>query len=374
MNVKYHTLKKRKPKSHGARPSSRHSAPPAPPSSPRAQEEHRFRPRTEQGQEKQKIMEYAELFQRVKKELSKAVVGQQGVIDGLLRGILCNGHVLLEGVPGIAKTLIVRSLASVTGGGFSRIQFTADLLPTDITGLTVYEEKLREFKVIKGPVFANYLLADEINRSPPKTQSALLEAMQEKQVTIGTTTYPLPKPFFVMATQNPIEQGGVYNLPEAQVDRFLFKILINYPKMEEELEILHKNMTLKSFDAFALKPVVGPEKIVEMQNTVRDIYLSDEIAEYIVRIVDATRNPGGYGLEKGKFIGIGSSPRASIALFIGGKAQALMKKSSFVTPGHVKDVAFGVLRHRILLNYEGQAENVTADDIIKEILHKVPSP
>ena len=206
------------------------------------------------------------------------------------------------------------------------------------------------------------------------TQSALLEAMQEKQVTIGTTTYTLPKPFFVMATQNPIEQGGVYNLPEAQIDRFLFKIIINYPSFDEELAILHKNMTLASFDSFDVKAVVTPNKIVEMQEVVKKVYMSDEIAQYIVRLVDATRNPGKYGLEKGRFIGIGSSPRASIALFIGSKAQALMRKSSYVLPVHVKEVAYGVLRHRILLNYEGQAENVSSDDIIKEILHKVPIP
>lgn len=286
-------------------------------------------------------------------------------------GVLCNGHVLVEGVPGIAKTLIVRTLSIVTGGDFSRIQFTADLLPTDVTGLTIYEEKTKKFKVVKGPVFANFLLADEINRSPPKTQSALLEAMQEKEVTIGDTTYKLPSPFFVMATQNPIEQGGVYTLPEAQVDRFLFKILVNYPSADDELEILEKNMTLRLFDSYKLNAVISPAKILEMQGEVKKIYMSKDIATYIVTIIDATRYPAKYDINSGKYIGYGSSPRASIGLFIASKAMAFMKKCPYVLPEHVKEIAPHVLRHRILLNYEGQAENITSEDIIKEILQKI---
>lgn len=321
-----------------------------------------------------KILSYAELLDKVRKEISKTVVGQKEVIDGLLMGVLCNGHVLVEGVPGIAKTLIVRTLSIVTGGEFSRIQFTADLLPTDVTGLTIYDEKIKKFKVVKGPVFANFLLADEINRSAPKTQSALLEAMQEKEVTIGVTTYKLPSPFFVMATQNPIEQGGVYALPEAQIDRFLFKILINYPSTEDELEILEKNMTLRLFESYRLNPAITPSKIIKMQSEVKKVYMSKDIASYIVNIIDATRYPSKYNINLGKYIGYGSSPRASIGLFIASKASAFMKKCSYVLPEHVKEVAPHVLRHRILLNYEGQAENINTDDIIKEILQKVKVP
>ncbi len=321
-----------------------------------------------------KIEAYSKLLEAVKKEMSNTIVGQQNVIDGLLMAILCNGHVLVEGVPGIAKTLIVRTLSKVTGGDFSRIQFTADLLPTDVTGLTIYEEKTRQFKVVKGPVFANFLLADEINRSPPKTQSALLEAMQEKEVTIGDTTYKLPVPFFVMATQNPIEQGGVYTLPEAQVDRFLFKIVIKYPTTDDEIEILERNMTLRHFDSYELKAVINPNIIIEMQSDTKKIYMSKEIAQYIVDIVDATRNPDKYKIEKGKYIGYGASPRASIGLFIAAKAQAMIKKNPYVLPEHVKEIAHNVLRHRLLLNYEGQAENINSDDIIDEILEKVKVP
>ena len=321
-----------------------------------------------------KILFYAELLDKVRKEASKIIVGQKNVIDGLLMGVLCNGHVLVEGVPGIAKTLIVRTLSVVTGGEFSRIQFTADLLPTDVTGLTIYEEKIKKFKIVKGPVFANFLLADEINSSPPKTQSALLEAMQEKEVTIGVTTYKLPNPFFVMATQNPIEQGGVYTLPEAQIDRFLFKILVNYPSTEDELEILEKNMTLRLFESYKLNSVITPSKINEMQSEVKKVYMSKDIASYIVNIIDATRYPSKYNINSGKYIGYGSSPRASIGLFIASKARAFMKRCSYVLPEHVKEVVPDVLRHRILLNYEGQAENINPDEIIKEILQKVKVP
>ena len=323
--------------------------------------------------ESNKIKEYHKLFLKVKDECKKTIVGQDRVIEGILRGIICDGHILVEGVPGIAKTLIVRTLAKVTGGTYSRIQFTADLLPTDITGLTTYEEK-KGFTVMKGPVFANYIIADEINRSPPKVQSALLEAMQEKQVTIGKTTYHLPLPFFVMATQNPIESSGVYNLPEAQIDRFLFKVNIYYPSTNEEAEILKKNITLYSFDDYKLKSVINPKIILEIQKFVRDIYVSKDIERYITRIVDATRNPSRYKIQLGKYVEWGSSPRASIGLFIASKAEALLRGQSFVTPHHIKTVAHDVMRHRMLLNYEGQAENISRDDIISEILNKVPMP
>src|SRR3989338_2332986 len=320
-----------------------------------------------------KIKYYHALFLKIRNETKKTVVGQQEVIDGILRGVICDGHILVEGVPGIAKTLIVRTLAKILGVDYSRIQFTADLLPTDITGLTTYD-KNKGFMVIKGPVFSNFVIADEINRSPPKSQSALLEAMQEKQVTIGRTTHKLPTPFFVMATQNPIESAGVYNLPEAQIDRFLFKIQIRYPTTDEEVEILGKNITLKNFDDYRLSKVMDPRSILDLQSFVKNIFLSKDIEKYIIRIVEATRNPQKYKISLGKYIEWGSSPRASIGMFIASKAEALLRGQKFVTPHHVKTVAHDVLRHRILLNYEGQAENVSRDDIVSEILNKVPMP
>ena len=320
-----------------------------------------------------KIKEYHNLFLKIKNECKKTVVGQDKVIESLLRGMICNGHILVEGVPGIAKTLIIRTLAKVIGCSYSRVQFTADLLPTDITGLTTYD-KSRGFSVVKGPIFANFIIADEINRSPPKVQSALLEAMQEKQVTIGKKTYPLPLPFFVMATQNPIESAGVYNLPEAQIDRFLFKIGIYYPTVDEEDKILKRNITLYSFDDYGLKSVANSKIITNVQNFVKDIYVSKEIEEYITKIVDATRYPNKYKINLGRYIEWGSSPRASIGIYIASKAEALLRGQKFVTPHNVKVVAHDVLRHRILLNYEGQAENINRDDIISEILNKVPMP
>ncbi len=320
-----------------------------------------------------KVKLYHTLLEKVRNEVKKTVVGQEEVVTGFLRGLIANGHVLVEGVPGIAKTLLVRTLAKVTGSDFKRIQFTVDLLPTDILGLESYVEG-KGFITMKGPIFANYILADEINRTPPKTQSALLEAMQEKQVTIAKTTYDLPKPFFVMATQNPLEQEGVYRLPEAQVDRFLFKLLMGYPNMQQEQEILTKNMTLKRFDKFDLKPIITPKKIVEMQKFVQTIYLDPEIEKYIVRIIDATRNPSKYKISTAKYIDWGCSPRAAIGLFIGSKSQALLEGKHFVTPQQVKDVAYSVMRHRLILTYEAEAEKITTDDVIKEILAHVPVP
>ena len=320
-----------------------------------------------------KIGEYHKLFLKIKNECKKTIVGQDRVIEGLIRAIICDGHVLVEGVPGVAKTLIVKTLAKVIGGTYSRVQFTADLLPTDITGLTTYD-KSKGFNIVKGPIFANFIIADEVNRSPPKVQSALLEAMQEKQVTIGKTTHSLPLPFFVMATQNPIESAGVYNLPEAQIDRFLFKINIYYPNTDEESEILKRNISLYSFDEFGLKSIVNPKIIHEIQKFVKNIYVSKSIEKYITKIVDATRHPDKYKVNLGKYIEWGSSPRASIGMFISAKAEALLKGQKYVTPHHVKMIAHDVLRHRILLNYEGQAENISRDDIISEILNKVPMP
>jgi MoxR-like ATPase len=320
------------------------------------------------------IKKYQEKLALVRKECSKIVVGQEEIINGLLRALLADGHVLLEGIPGIAKTLIIRTLAKTTGCQYSRIQFTADLLPTDIVGLTTYIKEKNEFKVAKGPIFANFVIADEINRSPPKSQSAMLESMQEKQVTIGNTTYKLPNPFFVMATQNPIENAGVYPLPEAQVDRFLFKVMIDYPKVHEESEILTKNMSLVRFDDVNLKNVITINDILKIQNLVKKIYMSKDVENYIVRLIDATRNPDKYKISNGQYIEWGCSPRGSISLYIASKAEALIQGSNFVTPSHVKNVAYDVMRHRILLNYEGQAANVKSENIIKEILSKVSVP
>ncbi|MBN2367499.1 MoxR family ATPase [Candidatus Woesearchaeota archaeon] len=307
----------------------------------------------------------------MRNEIGRIVVGQQHILDSLLEAVLSNGHCLVEGIPGIAKTLLLRTLSVVTGCEFNRIQFTPDLLPTDIIGVTAYEEK-KGFYTVKGPIFSNFVLGDEINRAPPKVQSALLEGMQEKQVTIGKTSFPLPHPFFVMATQNPIEQMGTYPLPEAQIDRFIYKILMKYPTMEEEAKIMTQNISLHKFEDYNIIPVMGAEDILRLQTDVKKIYLDPKIEKYIVRIVDATRNPQRYNLELGKYIEFGSSPRASISLFIAAKAHALLNGKIYVTPNDIKSVALNIFRHRMILNYEGQAEEIKSEDIIKEILSKVP--
>jgi MoxR-like ATPase len=313
---------------------------------------------------------YQKNFKHVRDELSKIFIGQNEMVNALISALLCNGHVLIEGIPGVGKTLLIRTLARITGCSFSRIQFTPDLLPTDILGITTYEEG-KGFYTVKGPVFANFVLGDEINRSPPKVQSALLEAMQERQVTIGKETFKLPFPFFVMATQNPLEQLGTYKLPEAQLDRFLFKVIMGYPTNEEELIILKTNMTLKNFEDYDIQPILSPDEIVRAQDLTKKIKTDLKIEKYIIRIIDATRNPTKYGLEKGKFIGYGASPRASIALFIASKSRALLNNKIQVTPDEVKAVAKDVLRHRIIINFEGQAENINSDDVIDELLKKV---
>jgi MoxR-like ATPase len=310
-------------------------------------------------------------LKKVREEIKKVVVGQEAVVDGLVRGLLCNGHVLLEGVPGIAKTLLVITLAKVTGCSAKRIQFTVDLLPTDIVGITTYTPD-KGMEVVKGPIFANFLVADEINRSPPKTQSALLEAMQEKNVTISKQTYPLPKPFFVMATENPLETSGVYFLPEAQVDRFLFKIIMEYPTHDEEKIIMKRNMSLFKFEDFELNAILSPEEILRMQELVKDIYLSKEIEEYIVKIITTTRDP--HATEYNQFLEMGCSPRATIGLFIASKAEALINGRNFVIPSDVKKVAYDVLRHRLILNYLAQSEKITPDKVISAILDKVEIP
>jgi MoxR-like ATPase len=320
---------------------------------------------------KEKIVYYGKQFQRIKNEMKKVVVGQENVVDSLIEGLLANGHLLVEGIPGVGKTLIIRTLAKITGCQFSRIQFTPDLLPTDIVGITTYEEG-KGFFTVKGPIFSNFVLADEINRSPPKVQSALLESMQERQATIGKETFQLPAPFFVMATQNPVEQLGTYKLPEAQVDRFLFKVMMHYPTPEQEIQILKKNITIHEFTDFDIEPVLNPMDIMEAQHFVKEIYLNSKIEGYIVRVVEATRDPKKYNLKRGKYIGYGSSPRSSIAMYIASKAHALVKGRGYVTPQDVKEVAHNVLRHRILLNFEGEAEEVTTEEIIDEILKKVP--
>jgi MoxR-like ATPase len=318
-----------------------------------------------------KVEAYQQQFDQIRKELGKVIVGQKHIIDGLIEALIANGHVLVEGLPGIAKTLIVRSLARVTGCEFKRIQFMPDLLPTDIIGITTYEEG-KGFYTIKGPVFTNFVLADEINRAPPKVQSALLECMQEKQITIGNQTFPLPQPFFVMATQNPIENLGTYPLPEAQIDRFLYKIVMGYLSPEEEIFVMHKNMTISKFEDFDLQPILSPEIILQAQADVKQVYLDPKVEKYIVRLVDATRFPAKYKIEKGKYIQYGGSPRSTISLFIASKAHALVQGRPYVTPQDVKDKARDTLRHRIILNYEGQAEEITTDAIIEEILQKVP--
>ena len=305
-------------------------------------------------------------------EMGKVIVGQKHLVDNLLIGLLANGHSLLEGVPGLAKTLAINTLAQAVDARFSRIQFTPDLLPADLTGTLIYSQKDGSFVVHKGPVFANFVLADEINRSPAKVQSALLEAMQERQVTIGDETYRLPEPFLVMATQNPIEQEGTYPLPEAQVDRFMLKVVVDYPKKEEEKLIIRMNNSGVFPKA---SPVVRPEDIVRAREVVRDVYMDEKIERYIVDIVYATRTPGDYGLASLKdLISFGASPRASISLSMASKAYAFIKRRGYVIPEDVRAVCNEVLRHRIGLTYEAEAENVTSEAIIADVINAVAVP
>lgn len=310
----------------------------------------------------------ASTLQSLRTEMAKVFFGQEAVVNSLLRALLCDGHVLLEGVPGIAKTLVIKTLAQVSGCTSKRIQFTVDLLPSDIVGLTTYSPN-KGFEIEKGPIFANFIIADEINRSPPKTQSALIEAMQEKQVTIGKTTFSLPKPFFVMANQNPLENEGVYTLPEAQVDRFLFKIVFSYPSYNEESRIMEHNTTFKKFEDYEVKPIVSPVKILALQKLTHKIYVDDKVKKYIVDIVTKTRTRD---FELGKYLELGASPRASIGLYIAAKAEALLQGRNYVIPKDVKVVAYDVLRHRLILSFRSRAEGVDADKIISDILRVVP--
>jgi MoxR-like ATPase len=320
-----------------------------------------------------KVEGYSEDFKKVKEQIAKSVIGQERVVRSLINSLIANGHVLLEGVPGIAKTLMIRTLSAIMRCSFSRVQFTPDLLPTDIVGITAFE-KDKGFYVVKGPIFANFLLADEINRAPPKVQSALLECMQERQATIGKEVFVLEPPFFVLATQNPLESLGTYPLPEAQIDRFLFKLEVGYPNIEEEERVLTTNITTRKFEDIQFEPVLDGKKLIQIQQDVKKIYLDKRVEHYIVRLVDATRNPSKYKISLGKYVEWGASPRGSIGMYIAAKAEALSKGKLFATPDEVKAVAPDVLRHRILVNYEGQAEGVRAEDIVKEILARVPVP
>lgn len=309
----------------------------------------------------------------IKMEMDKVIVGQKYMVDRLLIGLLSDGHILLEGVPGLAKTLSIKTLSDTMHAAFARIQFTPDLLPADVLGTMIYSQKSDSFSVKKGPIFANFVLADEINRAPAKVQSALLEAMQERQVTIGEITHDLPKPFLVLATQNPVEQEGTYPLPEAQVDRFMLKVVLDYPKKDEEKLIIRQNVALKEFPK--AKTIIKPEAIIKAKDIVRQVYMDEKIEQYIVDIVYATRTPKEYGLENfEQLISFGGSPRASINLAKAAKALAFIKRRGYVIPEDVRAVCKDVLRHRIGLSYEAEAENMTTEDIIVEILNKVEVP
>ena len=304
--------------------------------------------------------------------MDQIIVGQKHLVESLLIGLLSDGHVLLEGVPGLAKTLAIKTLASLIDAQYSRIQFTPDLLPADVIGTMVYSQKDETFQVKKGPVFANFVLADEINRAPAKVQSALLEAMQERQVTIGKETFRLPEPFLVLATQNPIEQEGTYPLPEAQVDRFMLKVVIDYPKLEEEKLIIRQNINGERLN---VKPILKADEIIEARKVVRQVYLDEKIERYIVDIVFATRYPEKYDLKELKdMIGFGGSPRASINLALAARSYAFIKRRGYVIPEDVRAVAHDVLRHRIGLTYEAEASNMTSDEIVSKILNKVEVP
>jgi MoxR-like ATPase len=320
----------------------------------------------------ERIQQESSFVDLISMEMNKVIVGQKHLVESLLIGLLSNGHILLEGVPGLAKTLAIKSLANTIDAKFARIQFTPDLLPADLLGTMIYSQKREEFSVKKGPIFANFILADEINRAPAKVQSALLEAMQERQITIGEHTYPLDEPFLVMATQNPIEQEGTYPLPEAQIDRFMLKVVINYPKREEEKLIIQQNL-LKTFPETAT--ILKPADIINARNVVKDVYMDEKIQKYIVDIVFATREPEDNKLEKYKdMISYGSSPRASISLAQAAKAYAFIKRRGYVIPEDVRAVCPDVMRHRIGLSYEAEANNITSEEIITDILNTIEVP
>jgi len=319
-----------------------------------------------------KVDQVSGLLSSLRLEIQKIIVGQDYLIDRLIIGLLCNNHVLIEGVPGLAKTLSITTLAKTLNLGFHRIQFTPDLLPADLIGTLIYNPKTGEFTPKKGPVFSNIILADEINRAPAKVQSALLEAMQERQVTIGDETHPLDTPFMVLATQNPIEQGGTYPLPEAQVDRFMLKLKITYPSKADELLIL-KRMA-KSNPNMEVLPIISSKEIMMLRNLTDEIYIDEKIEEYIVNIIDATRHPEDYGLELGNYIQYGASPRATIYLTMAARAYALLQGRGYVTPQDVKSIGMDVLRHRVIISYEAEADEKTPEDIIQSIFNVVEVP
>ncbi len=320
----------------------------------------------------EKIQKESAFVDLLQLEMGKVIVGQKYMVERLLVGLLSNGHILLEGVPGLAKTLSIKTLAAAIQAKFQRIQFTPDLLPADLVGTMVYNQKDGSFQTKKGPVFANFILADEINRSPAKVQSALLEAMQERQVTIGDQTFKLPEPFLVLATQNPIEQEGTYPLPEAQVDRFMLKVKIGYPSKDEELQIMRANV---ASSVATPKAVVSPEQILKARAVVHEIYMDEKVEKYILDIVFATRNPKQYNLANlGQLIMYGASPRASINLALGAKALAFVRRRGYVIPEDVRAVSLDVLRHRVAVTYEAEAEEVTSEQIVQEVLNKIEVP
>jgi len=311
-------------------------------------------------------------IQKIKQEVSKVVVGQERMIDGMLIALLCDGHILIEGVPGLAKTTTVNALASSLGLNFKRVQFTPDLLPSDILGAEIYDPQNNNFKIKKGPIFTNLLLADEINRAPAKVQSALLEVMQEKQVTLGDATFKLDLPFFVMATQNPVEQEGVYQLPEAQLDRFMLKIVVDYNTKDEELEIARR-ISSGAFEK--ISAVIDASELEELKESIKSVHIDEEVEKYIIELVSATRNPKEYGLEELQdYIQFGASPRVSIDMFKAVKAMAFLRAKEFVTPVDVAYIAKEVMRHRIVLSYEAEAEGITTDEIIQKVLETVAIP
>ena len=320
----------------------------------------------------QRVREESIFIDSIKQEVGKVIVGQSELMDRLIIGLLTNGHILLEGVPGLAKTLTIQTLSQALSINFQRIQFTPDLLPADLIGTLIYNQKEGDFIIKKGPIFSNIILADEINRAPAKVQSALLEAMQERQVTIGEETFILPTPFLVMATENPVEQEGTYPLPEAQVDRFMLKICVDYPSREEERIILERMAHAKPLNP--IQSVITPEQILSARKVVDEIYIDDKIKNYIVDIIFATREPDQAGLTINEYIKYGASPRATISLTLAARAQAFIEGRGYVTPQDVKSVAPDVLRHRIILSYEAEAEEITSDKLIKEILAEIPVP
>ena len=320
----------------------------------------------------EKVKEASSFIQDLVREIEKVIVGQKYLIDRLLVGLLANGHVLLEGVPGLAKTLSVKTLSDTVKTKFQRIQFTPDLLPADLIGTLIYEPDKGTFTTKKGPIFANIILADEINRAPAKVQSALLEAMQERQVTIGDKTFPLDKPFLVLATQNPIEQEGTYPLPEAQVDRFMLKLKIDYPTKTEEREIMDRMAFIDK--QISVQPVISPKQILETRKIVDEVYIDDKVKDYIIDLVFATRNPDEYNLDLKRYIEYGASPRATIYLTLASKAYAFTQGRGYVTPQDVKSIGMDVLRHRVIITYEAEAEDLTSEDVVQRIFDEVEVP